>query len=138
MAGCYRKFCHKFTTIATPLTELLQKKQKFMWTPNCQAAFENIKTVLLVAPVLHVPNFSKLFKLFIDADDIGVGSVLLQEDYHGIDHPVCYFCWKFDSHQHYYSTCKKETLALILSSNILIFIYDLQLLQFKYTWVTIL
>ena len=86
-----------------------------MWTPNCQAAFEKIKTVLLVAPVLHVPDFSKLFKLLIDAGDIGVGDILLQEDNHCIDHPVCHFSWKFNSHQHHYSTCKKETLALLLS-----------------------
>ena len=80
MAGYYRKFCRNFVTIAAPLTELLQKKQKFMWAPNCQAAFEKIKTVLLVAPVLSTPDFSKSFKLFIDASDIEVRGVLLQED----------------------------------------------------------
>ena len=115
MAGYYRKFCHNFATIAAPLTELLQKKQKFMWTPNCQAAFEKIKAVLLMAPVLRAPDFSKLFKLFVDASDIAVGGVLLQEDNHGIDHPVCYFSRRFDSHQRHYSTCEKETLALLLS-----------------------
>ena len=115
MAGYYRKFCHNFATIAAPLTELLQKKQKFMWTQNCQAAFEKIKAVLLMAPVLRAPDFSKLFKLFVDASDIGVGGVLLQEDKDGIDHPVCYFSRKLDSHQRNYSTCEKETLALLLS-----------------------
>ena len=30
MAGYYHKFCQNFATIAAPLTELLQKKQKFM------------------------------------------------------------------------------------------------------------
>ena len=95
--------------------ELLQKKQKFMWTQNCQAAFEKIKTVLLMTPVLRAPDFSQLFKLFIDASDIGVGGVLLQEDDDGIDHPVCYFSCKFDSHQCHYSTCEKEPLVLLLS-----------------------
>ena len=115
MAGYYRKFCHNFAMIAAPLTELLQKKQKFMWTQNCQAAFEKIKTVLLMAPVLCAPDFSQLFKLFIDASDIGVGGVLLQEDDDGIDHPVCYFSRKFNSHQRHYSAYEKETLALLLS-----------------------
>ena len=62
-----------------PLTELLQKKQKFVWMPNCQSAFENIKSVLVA------PNFNAPFKLFVDACDIGVGGVLLQEDLQGID-----------------------------------------------------
>ena len=91
MAGYYRKFCQNFATIASPLTELLQKKQKFVWTSNCQSAFENIKSVLLSAPVLVAPNFNAPFKLFVDACDIGVGGVLLQEDPQGIDHPVCYY-----------------------------------------------
>ena len=84
-------------------------------TPNCQAAFEKIKTVLSMAPVFRAPDFSKPFKLLIDASDIGVGSVLVREDNHGTDHPVCYFSRKFDSHQSHYSTCEKETLALLLS-----------------------
>ena len=109
------KFCDNFATIAAPLTDLLQKKQKFMRTPNCQAAFEKIRTVLLMAPVIRAPYFSKLFKLFIDRSDSEVGGMLLQEDNHGIDHPVCYFSQKFDSHQRHYSTCEKETLALLLS-----------------------
>ena len=115
MAGYYRKFCHNFATITAPLTELPQKKQKFLWTPSCQATFEKIKTVLLMAPVLRASDFSKSLKLFIDANGIGVGGVSLQEDNHGIDHPVCYFSRKFNSHQCHYSTCKKGTLALLLS-----------------------
>ena len=104
MARYYRKFCHNFAIIAAPLTGLLQKKQKFIWTDSCQAAFEKIKGVLLMAPVLSVPDFNRSFKLFIDASDIAVGGVLLQEDNQGIDHLVCYFYPKFNRHQRNYST----------------------------------
>ena len=50
-------------------------------------------------------------KLQVDASDIGIGAVLLQEGHHGIDHPVCHFSFK---HQTNYSTTEKETLALLL------------------------
>ena len=66
-----------------------------------------------MAPVLSAPDFNKSFKLFIDASDITLGGVLLQEDNQGIDHPVCYFSQKFNSHQCNYSTYEKETLALL-------------------------
>ena len=68
-----------------------------------------------MAPVLSATNFNKSFKLFIDTSDIAVGGILLQEDNQGIDHPVCYFSRKFNSHQRNCSTCEKETLALLLS-----------------------
>jgi len=91
MVEYYRKFCHNFATIASPLTELLQKKQKFFWRPNCQSAFEILKSVLLMVPMLVAPNFNKPFKLFVYTCDIGVGGVLLQEDLQGIYHPVSYY-----------------------------------------------
>jgi len=53
--------------------------------------------------------------LFVDASDVGVGAVLLQEDSSGVDHPVCYYSKKLDCHQKNYSTNEKETLALLLS-----------------------
>lgn len=32
MAGYYRKFCRNFSDVASPLTQLLSKKAKFVWT----------------------------------------------------------------------------------------------------------
>ena len=46
---------------------------------------------------------------------LGAGSVLLQEDDNGVDHPVCYFSKKFNKHQRNYSTIEKECLSLILA-----------------------
>jgi len=115
MAGYYRKFCHNFSTIAEPLTALLKKGKSFHWSPECNSAFEKIRLILLSSPVLRAPDFQKPFKLFVDASDVGVGAVLLQEDPSGVDHPVCYYSKKLDCHQRNYSTSEKETLALLLS-----------------------
>ena len=82
---------------------------------TCQDAFDKIKAVLQSEPILIAPDFSKQFKLYLDASDIGMGAVLLQTDANGQDHPVCYFSKKFNCHQHNYCTSEKETLALILS-----------------------
>ena len=61
------------------------------------------------------PDFDKCFKLAVDASDVGIGAVLLQENHNGIDHPVCYFSKKFNKHQKNYFTIEKECLALILA-----------------------
>ena len=86
MAGYYRKFCNNFSIIAEPLTNLLGKRVKFIWTDNCQKSFEKLKAILKSAPVLLKPSFDKEFKLAVDASDVGAGSVLLQEDDNGVDH----------------------------------------------------
>ena len=81
-------------SIAEPLTNLLKKSTKFKWNDKCQDAFDRLKAILKSAPVLLAPDFNKCFKLAVDASDVGIGAVLLQEDHNGIDHPVCYFSKK--------------------------------------------
>ena len=115
MAGYYRKFCKNFSGIGEPLTNLLKKSTKFKWNDKCQDAFDRLKSIVKSAPVLLAPDFDKCFKLAVDASDVGIGAVHLQEDNNGIDHSVCYFSKKFNKHQKNYSTIEKECLPLILA-----------------------
>jgi len=103
--------------IVAPLTNLLKEQQRYVWIPVCQSAFQNVKALLLSAPVLVAPDFTQQFKLFVDASGIGTGAVLKQEDERGIDYCISYFSKKFDEHRRRYSTIKKETLGLILALN---------------------
>lgn len=61
------------------------------------------------------PNFSLPFVLYMDASDVGVGAVLVQADYCGVEHPVAFFSKKLSTCQVRYSTIEKETLALVLA-----------------------
>ena len=51
MAGYYRKLCDNFSVIAEPLTNLLSKRTKFIWTNDCQKAFDILKAILKNEPV---------------------------------------------------------------------------------------
>ena len=113
--GYYRKFCRNFSDIVSVLTNLLCKNATFIWSNECQVAFEKIKSMLQNSPILKAPNFEQQFKLYVDASDLGAGAMLAQDDANGIDHPICYFSKKFDKHQKNYSTIEKEALALILA-----------------------
>ena len=115
MAGYYRNFCLNFSEIAAPLTNLLSKKVKFVWTDDCQLAFDKVKLLLQKSPVLKSPDYEKPFKLIIDSSDVGTGSVLVQEASDGLDHPVSYFSKKFLKYQKNYSVVEKETLGLVLA-----------------------
>ena len=115
MAGYYRNFCLNFSEIAAPLTNLLSKKVKFVWTDDCQMAFDKVKLLLQKSPVLKSPDCEKPFELIIDSSDVGTGSVLVQEASDGLDHPVSYFSKKFLKYQKNYSVVEKETLGLVLA-----------------------
>ena len=115
MSSYYRKFCRNFSIVAEPLTKLLKKREEFRWSADCQRAFDKIKSLLFSVPVLNAPDVCKPFKLMVDVSDVGSGAVLMQEGEKGIDHPVCYSSYKFNAHKRNYSTCEKETLALLLA-----------------------
>lgn len=87
----------------------------YQWTEQCQKAFENIKALLISAPVLAAPEFTKPFSLAVDTNDQGAGAVLMQDGAENVHFPVCYFSKKFNHHQRRYSTIEKEMLALVLA-----------------------
>ena len=60
------------------------------------------------APVLVTPQFDKPFILMVDASDVGVGAVLVQEDHRSLEHPIAYFSQKFNKSQRNYCTSKKR------------------------------
>ena len=42
LAGYYHRFIPDFSKIAKPMTRLLQKDEKFVWTPECEVAFHTL------------------------------------------------------------------------------------------------
>ena len=115
MSSYYRRFVPNFSTIAAPLTELTRKNTKFVWTQKHQEAFEKLKTSLINTPILCYPDYSKMFQIHCDASDIALGSVLMQKDEDGIDHPVSYFSRKFNNAEINYTVTEKEALAIVES-----------------------
>ena len=114
MVGYFRRFVPNFSQLAAPITSLFKKRVSFSFDTNALEAFNRLKAILVNKPVLMAPDFGRPFKLAIDASDIGVGAVLMQEKGE-VDHPVSYFSKKLDKSQINYSTIEKELLALVLS-----------------------
>ncbi|WVZ59355.1 hypothetical protein U9M48_009508 [Paspalum notatum var. saurae] len=79
------KFVHTYGAVAAPLAALL-KKDGFAWTEAATAAFAALKDAVTSAPVLALPDFSKLFVVECDASSHGFGAVLVREG-----HPIAFF-----------------------------------------------
>jgi hypothetical protein len=75
MAGYYRSFCRKCSTVVAPLTSSLSAARQFVWSVDCQHAFDCIKALMCSAPVLAAPDFAVPFKLEVDASALGAGAV---------------------------------------------------------------
>jgi hypothetical protein len=56
LAGYYRRFIPDFSKIAKPMTRLLQKNEKFVWSEGCESAFRTLRKLLTSAPVLAQPT----------------------------------------------------------------------------------
>ena len=68
-----------FSKLAKPMTELLKKDNKFIWTEDCEASFQELKKRLTTAPVLMLPDIHKEFQVYCDASRFGLGCVLMQD-----------------------------------------------------------
>jgi hypothetical protein len=79
LAGYYRRLILNFSKIAKPVTELLKKGNKYVWSKDCDEAFLTLKKLLTTSPVLAQPDIAKPFDIYCDASGTGLGCILMQE-----------------------------------------------------------
>ncbi len=79
-SNLYRRFTRNYSSIASPLTNLLQNKPKSLsWTPSATEAFHRLKDAFSSTPLLVHPDPDKPFIVEVDASTTGVGAVLSQQ-----------------------------------------------------------
>lgn len=69
------------STTSAPLTDLLSdsaRKRGFHWGPEQEDALAALKLLVQTAPTLAKPDYSRPFRIYVDASDVGVGAVLVQ------------------------------------------------------------
>jgi hypothetical protein len=65
LVGYYRRFILDFSKIAKPMTELLKKGVKFVWSEACEKVFHTLRQHLISAPMLVQPDNSKPFEVSV-------------------------------------------------------------------------
>jgi hypothetical protein len=108
LAGYYRRFIPDFSRITKPMTELLKKGVKFVWSEACEKAFHTLRQHLTSAPVLVQPDNSKPFEVFCDESGTGLGCVLMQEG-----RVIAYASWELRPHEINYPTHDLELAAVV-------------------------
>ena len=84
LASYYRRFVNGFSKIAGPLYAQLKEytvnpRRALDWNASCQEAFETLREKLTTTPVLGYADFTKSFRVEVDASLQGLGAILSQE-----------------------------------------------------------
>ena len=56
-AGFYRRFIKYFSKVTKPLSNMLNKDVAFVFNEECMKAFNDLKTRLVSAPVITIPDW---------------------------------------------------------------------------------
>ena len=119
LASYYRKFIPKFSHIASPLHDLTRgypgkgKNVKIQWTNKEDQAFNQLKEAILDNALLKYPDYSRGFRLTVDASATAIGGCLSQLDDDDRDRPVSFFSKKLLPAERKYDAINREALAII-------------------------
>jgi hypothetical protein len=90
------------------MTSLLEKGKEFKWTEKYQESFNQLRSMLMVALVLIMPDLQKNFDIYCDASRQGLGCVLKQEG-----HVIAYASRQLRKHELNYPTHDLELVAVV-------------------------
>jgi hypothetical protein len=93
-----------------PITELLKKGNKYVWSEACHEAFKHLKKLLTTSPVLAQPDTTKLFDVYCDASGTGLRGVLMQEG-----QVISYSSNQLRRHEEHYPTHDHELAAVVMA-----------------------
>lgn len=114
MMNYYRRFIKNFSHIAKPLTKLTPQLAEFIWTEQCEEAFNILKNELARNVTLVIPDFTQPFYITTDASAIAGGGILSQGT-PPKDRPITFFSRTFSQTQQKYSTIQRELLAIMMA-----------------------
>jgi hypothetical protein len=98
-----------------PITKLTRKTKTFLWTKECQKAWELIKQKYIETLILISPNWQVEFHVHIVVSLLVVGAMLSQNVTRKSDQPIVYASRLFNKVEQNYSTTEREALAMVFS-----------------------
>ena len=111
--GFYSKFVPGYSTRVEPLRRQLRKDAPgFVWTPEMEAAFDDVRQAILNSEALSMFDPSLPTVVTTDASDVGLGAVLSQVHPEG-ERVVAFASSTLNSAQRRYSVSEREGLACV-------------------------
>uniref|UniRef100_A0A2C9LB45 Reverse transcriptase/retrotransposon-derived protein RNase H-like domain-containing protein n=1 Tax=Biomphalaria glabrata TaxID=6526 RepID=A0A2C9LB45_BIOGL len=99
-------------TLNPEALHLLTEQKQFIWTTECQQAFERLKNTLASSSILAYPIPGTTFILDTDASGTGIGAVLSQK-VNETERVIAYFSRSFSKAERNYCITRRELLAVV-------------------------
>ena len=104
-------FSSRLAEMTQPLRALLSKNQEWVWGPDQEKAFGDVKKELSLPTVLVPYNLEAETKISADASSYGLGAVLLQKC-RTLWKPVAFASKSMTQTERHYAQIEKEALAI--------------------------
>jgi len=130
LVNFFRAHVRNFALVASPLTQLTRKESPWrggQLPPNALKAFNELKQILCLEPVVAYPRSDRPYSLIVDAaagvtkvnskgertfkQEGGLGAILCQSDEHGQQHVIAYASRALSQHEKNYTPFLFEMLA---------------------------
>lgn len=115
LANYYNVFVPNMHKLRSPLNELLRKDQKWVWTQECEEAFQEIKDILTSDLFLAHYNPKRDIIVASDASAYGIGACILHKMDDGKVKPIAHASRSLLPAEKNYSQIEKEALSIIFA-----------------------
>ncbi|XP_059070809.1 uncharacterized protein LOC131860413 [Cryptomeria japonica] len=103
----------EFDKTTKHIVGLLSEQHPFKWTEEAKNSFERIKGLVVNAPTLVNPDFTKDFILYCYASEHTMSGILLHLDENGVELPIVFMITSLKNHELKYSPMEKHAYAVV-------------------------
>lgn len=116
----FRIFIPRYSTVVAPLDRI---RKNFLWESEQQQSWDTIRQLLVSAPLLHHPDFTKNFYTASDASKTGISAVIFQKKDEAIEDVmdvkntlfISFAARSLQKAERRYSATKREALAIVFA-----------------------
>ena len=109
----YGGYIQNLSHIAAPLYKLTCANAKFIWSKECNIAFNKLKNALVSAPVLAHYDVNLPILLACDASSYGISAVISHSYEDGSERPIAFASRTLCDSEKNYAQIEKESLSLV-------------------------
>ncbi|GBO31034.1 Transposon Tf2-9 polyprotein, partial [Araneus ventricosus] len=113
MMNYFRHLIFNYAEVVEPIVNLTRKGTPFVWSENCQDAFNVMQEIILNKPTIKNYDESKPLYLTTDASKVALCAILLQKDGENF-YPIEFFSKQLSPSERNYPSIRRELFAIFM------------------------